>query len=168
METLRIVNFVIANHIVDVLFRFVGWAFVRCSDDFCCENCTKRSEENMEAFACETKNNSETKYFDIVVCGASLGGTIAAYAAAGQGKKVVLLEESDRVGGQLTSQAVPPDEHKWIETQGCTASYRAYRNAVRDSYRADTSYSDDVKRLGCVLPCRFRSQLCFPSAKACA
>ena len=46
----------------------------------------------MEAFACETKNNPETKYFDIVVCGASLGGTIAAYAAAVQGKKVVLLE----------------------------------------------------------------------------
>lgn len=106
----------------------------------------------MEAFACETKNNPETKYFDIVVCGASLGGTIAAYAAAKQGKKVVLLEESDRVGGQLTSQAVPPDEHKWIETQGCTASYRAYRNAVRDSYRADPSYSDDVKRLDAFCP----------------
>ena len=29
METLRIVNFVIANHLMNVLFRFVGRAFVR-------------------------------------------------------------------------------------------------------------------------------------------
>lgn len=29
METLRIVNFVIVNHFMNVLFRFVWWAFVR-------------------------------------------------------------------------------------------------------------------------------------------
>lgn len=34
METLRIVNFVIANHLMNVLFRFVGWAFIRRCDDF--------------------------------------------------------------------------------------------------------------------------------------
>lgn len=106
----------------------------------------------MKAIACEEKNKHSFKAFDIVVCGASLGGTIAAYAAAKNGKKVVLLEESDRIGGQLTSQAVPPDEHKWIETQGCTASYRAYRNAVRDSYRADPSFSESVKSLETFCP----------------
>ena len=56
----------------------------------------------------------------IIICGASLGGTLAAYSAAGEGKNVVLLEGTKWIGGQLTSQAVPPDEHPWIEDQGCT------------------------------------------------
>ena len=49
--------------------------------------------------------------------------------------QVILTEETDWIGGQLTSQAVPPDEHQWIESYGSTASYRAYRNAVRQYYR---------------------------------
>ena len=36
------------------------------------------------------------------------------------------------VGGQLTSPAVPPDEHAWIESLGETRSYREYRDRVRD------------------------------------
>jgi hypothetical protein len=32
-------------------------------------------------------------------------------------------------------QAVPPDEHDWIESVGCTASYRHFREGVRDYYR---------------------------------
>jgi hypothetical protein len=72
---------------------------------------------------------------DVAVIGASVGGCAAALAAARNGMRVVLTEATDWVGGQLTSQAVPPDEHPWIEEFGCTASYRAYRNAVRDFYR---------------------------------
>lgn len=34
METLRIVNFVIVNHFMNVLSRFVGRAFVRRCDGF--------------------------------------------------------------------------------------------------------------------------------------
>jgi hypothetical protein len=49
---------------------------------------------------------------------------------------VVLSEATDWLGGQLTSQAVPPDEHVWIEQFGCTASYRALRDAIRAYYRA--------------------------------
>ncbi len=30
---------------------------------------------------------------------------------------------------------MPPDEHPWIEQFGCTASYRRYRDFVRDHYR---------------------------------
>ncbi len=73
--------------------------------------------------------------FDVAVIGAGLGGLNAAIAAAKHGCKVLLTEEYDRIGGQLTSQAVPPDEHMYIESTGCTASYRAYRNAVREHYR---------------------------------
>ena len=47
---------------------------------------------------------------------------------------MILTEESDWLGGQLTSQAVPPDEHPWIEQFGCTHSYRDYRERVRTFY----------------------------------
>ena len=48
---------------------------------------------------------------------------------------VILTEETDWIGGQLTSQAVPPDEHPWIESFGGTQAYRAYRRHVREYYR---------------------------------
>lgn len=81
----------------------------------------------------------------IVVVGGSLGGTIAAWAAAKTGQRVILLEKNRWIGGQLTSQAVPPDEHRWIGEQGCTRSYRAYRNAVRNYYRELPGYAGQVK-----------------------
>jgi hypothetical protein len=72
---------------------------------------------------------------DVAVVGGGVGGFAAALAALRNGMTVVLTEETDWIGGQLTSQAVPPDEHPWIEEFGCTASYRAYRDAVRAYYR---------------------------------
>jgi hypothetical protein len=62
----------------------------------------------------------------------------AAVAAAERGARVVLTEELDWLGGQLTAQAVPLDEHPWIEDFGCTARYRALREAIRAHYRAHT------------------------------
>ena len=72
---------------------------------------------------------------DVAVIGGGVGGVAAALAALRNGMRVVLTEETDWIGGQLTAQAVPPDEHPWIEEFGATASYRAYRNAVRAYYR---------------------------------
>ncbi|HEX5322611.1 MAG TPA: FAD-dependent oxidoreductase [Capsulimonadaceae bacterium] len=72
---------------------------------------------------------------DILVVGGGTGGVAAAMAAAGMGLRVIVTEETDWLGGQLTSQAVPPDEHRWIEMFGCTASYRRFRNGVRQYYR---------------------------------
>lgn len=72
---------------------------------------------------------------DVVIAGAGLGGCAAALAALRNGLQVVLTEETDWIGGQLTSQAVPPDEHQWIETHGCTRSYRELRNRIRNYYR---------------------------------
>ena len=63
----------------------------------------------------------------MLVVGGGLGGVAAALAAAERGARVVLSEETDWLGGQLTSQAVPLDEHPWIEDFGCTARYRALR-----------------------------------------
>jgi hypothetical protein len=72
---------------------------------------------------------------DVAVVGGGFGGVAAALAALRSGQRVVLTEETDWIGGQTTSQAVPPDEHAWIESFGCTRSYRAYRDGVRDYYR---------------------------------
>jgi FAD dependent oxidoreductase len=72
---------------------------------------------------------------DVAVTGASVGGCAAALAALRNGMTVVLTEETDWIGGQLTSQAVPPDEHPWIESFGRTRAYAAYRTAVREYYR---------------------------------
>ena len=82
---------------------------------------------------------------DIAVIGGSLGGVLAAWAAAKSGCSVVLFEETDWIGGQLTSQAVPPDEHRWIEQTGCTASYRAYRDRVREVYRNHPDVTEELK-----------------------
>ncbi len=72
---------------------------------------------------------------DVVIAGGGVGGCAAALAAARNGLRVILTEETDWIGGQLTQQAVPPDEHPWIEQFGCTRSYRAYRDGVREYYR---------------------------------
>jgi hypothetical protein len=48
---------------------------------------------------------------------------------------VVLSEEYDWLGGQLTSQAVPPDEASWVEQFGITRSYRQLRDGIRQYYR---------------------------------
>jgi len=72
---------------------------------------------------------------DIVIIGGSTGGCAAAMAAARMGRTVLMLEDSEWIGGQLTSQAVPPDEHHWIEQYGCTLSYRKFRENVRNYYK---------------------------------
>jgi len=72
---------------------------------------------------------------DVAVVGGGLGGVAAALGALHGGATVVLSESTDWIGGQMTSQGVPPDEHSWIEQFGCTASYRTFRNAIRAYYR---------------------------------
>jgi hypothetical protein len=74
---------------------------------------------------------------DILIVGGGTGGVAAALAAARRGRNVHLLEETDWIGGQLTSQGVSAlDEHDHIESFGGTASYYRLRNALRDRYRA--------------------------------
>jgi hypothetical protein len=72
---------------------------------------------------------------DVLVVGGGLGGVAAALAASRLGQRVVHTEATNWLGGQLTSQAVPPDEHGWIESTGCTASYRRLRENIRAYYR---------------------------------
>jgi hypothetical protein len=71
---------------------------------------------------------------DLVVIGGGLGGCSAALAAARNGLRVVMTEETHWIGGQLTAQAVPPDENPWIETFGGSRSYQNLRQRIRDYY----------------------------------
>src|SRR6202035_744132 len=73
--------------------------------------------------------------FDLVVLGGGLGGVAAVLAAARLGQRSALVSESDWTGGQVSSQCIPPDEHPWIESVGCTRSYREFRDRVRRFYR---------------------------------
>jgi hypothetical protein len=74
--------------------------------------------------------------FDVLVVGGSAGGTAAAMAAAEAGVSVCLIEETDWLGGQLTTQGVcTPDEQQHIETFGGTRRYTEFRDSVRQYYR---------------------------------
>ena len=77
----------------------------------------------------------DDRHTQVLVVGGGLGGVAAALGAARHGASVILSEEFDWLGGQLTSQGVPPDEHPWIEDFGCTASYRRLRDGMRDYLR---------------------------------
>lgn len=83
---------------------------------------------------------------DVAIIGAGVGGCAAALAALRNGMRVVLTEETDWIGGQLTSQGVPPDEHPWIEQFGSTRAYRDYRNAVRQYYRDHYPLTEDARQ----------------------
>ena len=73
---------------------------------------------------------------DILVVGGGLGGVAAALAATARGHSVVLTEPTDWLGGQLTTQLVPSDEHIRIETTGRNSSYARFRELLRSHYRA--------------------------------
>ena len=72
---------------------------------------------------------------NVLIAGAGVGGCAAALAVVEAGCDALLTEETDWIGGQLTAQATPPDEHGWIERFGCTRSYRRFRENVRAFYR---------------------------------
>ncbi|WP_047813029.1 FAD-dependent oxidoreductase [Rhodopirellula islandica] len=83
---------------------------------------------------------------DVVIVGGGLGGCAAALAATRMGKRVLMTEPTDWIGGQLSQQGVPPDEHSHIETHGCTASYREFREKVRDHYRRHSPLTEAARQ----------------------
>ena len=84
---------------------------------------------------------------DIVIIGGGIGGFAAALAAARAGKSVILTEETDWIGGQLTSQAVPPDENWWIESFGGTYLYRKFRQGVRHYYERNYPLKAEARQV---------------------
>ena len=92
-------------------------------------------EKSLSGPGREKKWRGKESAADLVIIGGGLGGCAAALAAARNGLRVIMTEETDWIGGQLTSQAVPPDENPWIETNGGTRSYLELRTRIRDYYR---------------------------------
>jgi hypothetical protein len=89
---------------------------------------------------------------DIVIIGGGTGGVAAALAALECGRTVILTEETDWIGGQLTAQMTPPDEHRWIESCGCTRRYRRLRDDIRDYYRRFYSLTEAARSTPCFNP----------------
>jgi len=87
----------------------------------------------------------QTLRTEVAIIGGELGGCAAALAVVRLGFRVVLTEETAWIGGQLTNQAVPPDEHPWIERYGATASYRDLRHRIRDFYRRHTPLTEAAR-----------------------
>jgi len=85
---------------------------------------------------------------DIAIIGGGLGGGAAALAAAGAGKRVVMSEPNDWIGGQVTAQAVSAlDEPATIETFGGTRSYYRFREGVRELYHRQYPAARGIQRL---------------------
>lgn len=77
--------------------------------------------------------SSRTRATDVLIVGGGLGGVAAAQSAVALGRTVTIATEGPWLGGQLTTQAVPPDEHQWIETLAST-TYARLRAAIRGIY----------------------------------
>ena len=94
---------------------------------------------------CATTVRGKEFSADLVVIGGGLGGIAAALAAARNGLRVIMTEETDWIGGQITQQAVPPDENRWIETIGGTATYQQFRQGIREHYRKHFPLTDKAR-----------------------
>ncbi|MDD2430537.1 MAG: FAD-dependent oxidoreductase [Firmicutes bacterium] len=89
---------------------------------------------------------TENLHFDVVITGGSTGGVAAALSLLASGMKVLMTEETDWLGGQLTSQGVSaPDENQYIEYFSAPASYYVFREGVRNYYRKNFRLSDSAQ-----------------------
>src|SRR5260221_5513497 len=72
---------------------------------------------------------------EILIAGGGTGGVAAALAAARSGRRVVLLEETDWLGGQMTAQGGSAlDQHEPIASIGGTRSYYELCNRLREQF----------------------------------
>ncbi len=83
---------------------------------------------------------------DVVIAGGGLGGCAAALAALRNNLNVIMTEETDWIGGQLTQQGVPPDEHGWIESHGATQLYRDLRLGIRQYYEQNYPLTPEAQK----------------------
>lgn len=102
--------------------------------------------DDPSATARKRRENRDELKADLVIVGGGLGGCATALAACRNGLRVILTEETDWIGGQSSQQGVPPDEHPWIETHGAPASYRTYREGIRDFYRRYYPLTEEARK----------------------
>ena len=84
---------------------------------------------------------------DILIVGGGTGAIGAALSALRLGKAVIISEETDWIGGQLTAQAVPPDENPWIEDCGASSTYMRWAEGIREYYRHHYPLTDAARRV---------------------
>ena len=110
-------------------------------------------------------NNScpKVEECDVAIIGGSLGGVAAALAAVTSGAQVVLTEENDWIGGQITNQAVSAlDEHALIERYPGSETYAAFRIGVRKYYQGRYHAPDQMADGALLNPGNgWVSRLCF-------
>lgn len=106
---------------------------------------------------------SDALHYDVVISGGGTGGVAAALALLSRGYKILMTEETDWLGGQLTSQGVSaPDENQWIEYFGGTANYYAFREGVRNYYRKNFRLNEEAKHVAHLNPGNgWVSRLCY-------
>jgi FAD dependent oxidoreductase/S-layer homology domain len=84
---------------------------------------------------------------DILIVGGGTGGVAAALAATKaqhRSIKVCMTEETDWIGGQMTSQGVSAlDENYLVETSGACRSYQKMRRAIRQFYSTSRKLSPE-------------------------
>ena len=95
----------------------------------------------------QTRTRLGTNEFsgDVIIAGGGVGGCAAALSALRKNLRVVMTEETDWIGGQITQQGVPPDEHRWIESFGGTRAYREFRTAIREYYRQNYPLTESAR-----------------------
>jgi len=88
---------------------------------------------------------------DLLVVGGGLGGVAAALRATAddasvkRGIKVCLTEETDWIGGQITSQGVSVlDENYLVEGSGACRSYQQLRGSIRNHYKQNFQLTDEA------------------------
>lgn len=116
----------------------------------------------------------------ILILGGGVGGVAAAVASLRAGISCIITEPTDWLGGQLTSQGVPPDENQWVESFGATRTYQLLRDRVRQSALADGARQREVEPFGafnpgggwvsrcCAEPARWHAQILRLLAEAAA
>lgn len=86
---------------------------------------------------------------DVGIIGGGVGGFAAALAVARSGRRCVVTEPTDWIGGQFTSQGVPADENRWIEYEhgvpAATGAYLHFRDAIRQWYRDHRPLTDAAR-----------------------
>ncbi|MBX9736782.1 MAG: FAD-dependent oxidoreductase, partial [Phycisphaerales bacterium] len=89
---------------------------------------------------------------DVFIVGGGVGGVAAMLACTRAGVRCLISEPTDWLGGQLTTQGVPPDENAWIETVGGTRTFQLLRSRVRESAIADGAGQREVEPFGAFNP----------------